>query len=145
MTVQPVVIATPKHWTDLKTAFLCISRYNMLQLTTCISNTLRNEQAKNTTMNDFARCTNIQQKLILFKNLCMLSKLQGKVLQKLPFFRWKKDIYWFSSVMSPFFQFQKITFSFTTFCYFFFISLNNIKMCKWHFKKKKRLLSNKFD
>lgn len=45
----------------------------MLQLTTRISNTLRNEEAKNTTMNDFARCTNIQQKLILFKNRHMLS------------------------------------------------------------------------
>lgn len=64
--------------TYLETAFSFISRYYMLQLTARISNTLRNEQAKNPTMNDFARCINIQQKLILFKNLHMLSKLCGK-------------------------------------------------------------------
>lgn len=84
MTEQSVKIASPKNLTQ--TAFLCISTYYMLQLTTHISNTLRSEQAKNTTMTDFVRCIHVQKKLLLLENLYILRKLQGKVLQKLSFF-----------------------------------------------------------
>lgn len=83
MIVQPVKIASTKNLTHLKTVFLYSSRYYMPQLTILISTTLRNELAKNAKMNDFARCTHVQQRLVLF-NLYMLTKLHGKVLQRLP-------------------------------------------------------------
>lgn len=105
MIVQPVKIACPKNLTHL-TTFLCISRYYMFQLTTHISNTLRNEQAKNTTMNDFARRTNIQQKLILFKNLHMLS-CKGKYFRSYLFLVERRYILFFFSNESLL-QFQKI-------------------------------------
>lgn len=83
----------------------------MLQLTILISNSLRNELAKNTKMNDFARCTHVQQRLILFK-LYMLTKLHGKVLQRLPcsvvffFFNDINGLFFISSG-KPFYSFKR--------------------------------------
>lgn len=71
MTEWPVKIASPKNLTH--TAFFCISKYYMLQLTTHISNTLRGEQTKNTIVDECQK-HHVQKKLLLLENLNMLRK-----------------------------------------------------------------------
>lgn len=123
MTEQSVKIASPKNLTQI--AFLCISRYYRFQLATRASNTLRSEQAKNTTINDFVRCTIFKEITLTWKSL-HVKEVAWKSSSE-AFFGCVKVKYCFSSAINPSYSFKKY-FLFYYFLIYTFLSLNNINV-----------------